>query len=218
MIKLSGICKTYQLNNQTIEALKDVDLEVEEGEFVAVSGPSGCGKTTLLNILAGYDIPTRGAYYYNDRLINNLTDRELNQFFREETGAIFQELHLLTYLNVYENICLPSYYRHTNISREQIDELLKLVKLEGCGEMFPHQLSGGQKQRVAIARIMAQNTRLLLADEPTGALDEENSLLVMDIFKQLNERGMTIIMVTHDNNLALQADRVLLMESGHVVV
>lgn len=213
MIKLVNITKKYA----DVVALDNISLTFEDNSFTAITGPSGCGKTTLLNILAGYDTSFIGKYYYNNDLVNEYSQKQMNEFYRNEVGTVFQEYHLLSYLNVYENISLPAYYSHRPFSKADIDAILEKVDLTGTGERFPDQLSGGQKQRVAIARLLVQNSRILLADEPTGALDRENGIMVMKLLRKLQKEGMTVILVTHDREMAQFADKIYRMENGHVV-
>jgi len=213
MIKLVNITKKYG----DVVALDNISLTFEDNSFTAITGPSGCGKTTLLNILAGYDTSFIGKYYYNNDLVNEYSQKQMNEFYRNEVGTVFQEYHLLSYLNVYENISLPAYYSHRPFSKADIDAILEKVDLTGTGERFPDQLSGGQKQRVAIARLLVQNSRILLADEPTGALDRENGIMVMKLLRKLQKEGMTVILVTHDREMAQFADKIYRMENGHVV-
>ncbi|MBR0230029.1 MAG: ABC transporter ATP-binding protein [Erysipelotrichaceae bacterium] len=213
MIKLVNVTKKYG----NVIALDNISMTFEENSFTAITGPSGCGKTTLLNILAGYDRSFFGKYYYNDDLVNEYSQKQMNEFYRSEVGTVFQEFHLLSYLSVYENISLPAYYSHRPVSKADVNAVLEKVDLMGIGERFPDQLSGGQKQRVAIARLLMQNSRVLLADEPTGALDRENGIMVMNLLKKLKKEGMTVILVTHDREMAQYADTIYRMENGHVV-
>ena len=212
MIKLTDLVKTYHTVSRTVYALDKVSLVIPSGSFTAIAGHSGCGKTTLLNILAGYDEYDSGYYFLDDTLMNKGKD-----FMREGIFTIFQQPSLLPYMNVYENIAMAIRYRHEKVERKYLDELLSRVGLKGYGNFYPHQLSGGQKQRVAIARVLAGNPSMILADEPTGALDKQNALKIMEIFRKLNDDGITIIMVTHDREMAEKADRIIYMEDGHVV-
>ena len=217
MIKLTDICKTYHLKNQDVKALDNVSLEIPDNSFTAITGHSGCGKTTLLNIIAGYDRADSGLYLYDGQLVNDFSDEELTDFHRNEVSMIFQEFHLLPYLSVYENIRLPLRYQRRNMDNRQLDRILEQVGLRGYGKFYPHQLSGGQKQRVALARTIISEVRTVLADEPTGALDRENAISMVRLMKDLKEYGVTVIMVTHDQSLAKEADRIITMENGHVV-
>ena len=217
MIRLENVTKKYMVGDKEILALDNVSMVFKDNSFTVITGPSGCGKTTLLNILAGYDRPSSGKYYYDRDLVNSYTDKQLNSFFRNEVGMVFQEFHLLSYLSVYENISLPAHYTNRSFSKTDLDMILKKVGLEGLGNRFPSQLSGGQKQRAAIARLLVQNSRVLLADEPTGALDRENGIMIMELLKKLQKEGMTIILVTHDQEMLQYANVIYRLENGHVV-
>ena len=217
MIKLIDICRTYHLKNQDVKALDNVSLEIPDSSFTAITGHSGCGKTTLLNVIAGYDRCDSGLYLYDGQLVNDYADEQLTDFHRNEVSMIFQEFHLLPYLNVYENIRLPLRYQRRNMDDRELDRMLDQVGLKGYGKFYPHQLSGGQKQRVALARTIISDVKTVLADEPTGALDRENAEGVVRLMKGLREYGITVIMVTHDQSIASEADRIIRMENGHVV-
>ncbi|MBR3351371.1 MAG: ABC transporter ATP-binding protein [Erysipelotrichaceae bacterium] len=217
MIKLVDICRTYHLKNQDVKALDGISLEIPDCSFTAITGHSGCGKTTLLNIIAGYDRPDSGLYLYDGRLVNDYDDQQKTNFYRHEVSMIFQEFHLLPYLNVYENIRLPLHYQKRRMNDKEMDAVLEQVGLRGYGRFYPHQLSGGQKQRVALARTLVSEVRVVLADEPTGALDRENADNIMKLLKGMKEYGMTVVLVTHDESIAMMADRIITLENGHVV-
>ena len=218
MIELRNICKVYHTASRDIKALDHLDLTIRDSEFLALVGHSGCGKTTLLNILAGYDSFDSGIYLHDGIAVNRQTDISKSSYFRLQIGTVFQEYNLLPYLNVRDNIALGGYYRKTADSRKRVPELLKRLDLEGMGHMYPHQLSGGQKQRVAIARVLMKQPGIILADEPTGALDVSNARNIMNIFRTLNNQGMTIVLVTHDLNIARQCGSIAVMEKGNVAV
>lgn len=217
MIKLVDICRTYHLKNQDVKALDGISLEIPDGSLTAITGHSGCGKTTLLNIIAGYDRPDSGLYLYDGRLVNDYDERQMTDFYRHEVSMIFQEFHLLPYLNVYENIRLPLHYQKRRMNNKEIDAVLGQVGLRGYGRFCPHQLSGGQKQRAALARTLVGEVRVVLADEPTGALDRENADNIVKLLKGMKEYGMTVVLVTHDEDIAMMADRIITLENGHVV-
>ena len=217
MIKLVDICRTYHLKNQDVKALDGISLEIPDCSFTAITGHSGCGKTTLLNIIAGYDRPYSGLYLYDGRLVNDYDDQQKTDFYRHEVSMIFQEFHLLPYLNVYENIRLPLHYQKRRMNDKEMDAVLERVGLRGYGRFYPHQLSGGQKQRVALARTLVSEVRVVLADEPTGALDRENADNIVKLLKGMKEYGMTVVLVTHDEGIAMMADRIITLENGHVV-
>ncbi|MBQ2685004.1 MAG: ABC transporter ATP-binding protein [Erysipelotrichaceae bacterium] len=217
MIKLVDVCRTYHLKNQDVKALDGISLEIPDCSFTAITGHSGCGKTTLLNIIAGYDRPDSGLYLYDGRLVNDYDEQKMTDFYRHEVSMIFQEFHLLPYLNVYENIRLPLHYQKRRMNDKEMDAVLERVGLRGYGRFYPHQLSGGQKQRVAMARTLVSEVRVVLADEPTGALDRENADNIVKLLKGMKEYGMTVILVTHDEGIAMMADRIITLENGHVV-
>ncbi len=217
MIKLVDVCRTYHLKNQDVKALDGISLEIPDNSFTAITGHSGCGKTTLLNIIAGYDRPDSGLYLYDGRLVNDYDERMMTEFYRHEVSMIFQEFHLLPYLNVYENIRLPLHYQKRRMNNREMDDVLEKVGLRGYGRFYPHQLSGGQKQRATLARTLVSDVRVVLADEPTGALDRENADNIVKLLKGMKEYGMTVIMVTHDQGIARKADRIVTLENGHVV-
>ncbi len=217
MIKLVDVCRTYHLKNQDVKALDGISLEIPDCSFTAITGHSGCGKTTLLNIIAGYDRPDSGLYLYDGRLVNDYDEQKMTDFYRHEVSMIFQEFHLLPYLNVYENIRLPLHYQKRRRNDKEMDAVLEQVGLRGYGRFYPHQLSGGQKQRVALARTLVSEVRVVLADEPTGALDRENADNIVKLLKGMKEYGMTVVLVTHDEGIAMMADRIITLENGHVV-
>ena len=217
MIKLVDICRTYHLKNQDVKALDGISLEISDCSFTAITGHSGCGKTTLLNIIAGYDRSDSGLYLYDGRLVNDYDEQKMTDFYRHEVSMIFQEFHLLPYLNVYENIRLPLHYQKRRMNDKEMDAVLEQVGLRGYGCFYPHQLSGGQKQRVALARTLVSEVRVVLADEPTGALDRENADNIVKLLKGMKEYGMTVVLVTHDEGIAMMADRIITLENGHVV-
>ncbi len=217
MIKLVDVCRTYHLKNQDVKALDGISLEIPDCSFTAITGHSGCGKTTLLNIIAGYDRPDSGLYLYDGRLVNDYDEQKMTDFYRHEVSMIFQEFHLLPYLNVYENIRLPLHYQKRRMNDKEMDAVLERVGLRGYGRFYPHQLSGGQKQRVALARTLVSEVRVVLADEPTGALDRENADNIVKLLKGMKEYGMTVVLVTHDEGIAMMADRIITLENGHVV-
>ncbi len=217
MIKLTNICKSYRAGSQNIKALDNLSLEIRDGDFLAVVGHSGSGKTTLLNVLACYDDFDSGIYMYDGKNVGSFDRRKKTAFCRHEIGTVFQEYHLLPFLNVYENIALPSRYSHAQLTKNTIDDTLNSLETGDIGSKYPHQLSGGQKQRVAIARTLLRDVRTVLADEPTGALDVHNGRKIVGFLRKMNSQGLTVIMVTHDISLARQARRIAVMENGHVV-
>lgn len=212
------------MGREMLRVLNDVDLEVEEGEYLAIMGPSGSGKTTLMNIIGCLDVPTLGSYKLGDKEITSCSDNELAEIRNREIGFVFQSFNLLPKTTAVENVALPLLY--SGIRKEErlrrAQEALDKVGLGDRKDFMPDQLSGGQCQRVAIARAMVTNPRLLLADEPTGALDSSSGEQVMKIFSEIHESGTTIIMITHDSNVASHAatratifDGVLTIGGGH---
>lgn len=207
IVNLEHIYKEYGEKGISVAALSDVSLTVNEGEYVAIMGPSGSGKSTLMNVIGCLDRPTKGTYYFEDQDVLKLKDKKLSQLRLNSIGFVFQSFHLMNEETALENVALPLSYAGVPIKerRKRAAEALKKVGLEERINFKPNQLSGGQKQRVAIARAIVNNPRVLLADEPTGALDSKSGAAIMDLFKQLNDEGTTIIMITHDSNIAEHA-------------
>lgn len=216
---MENITKTYKMGEVYVEVLKNVNLSIKRGEFVAVMGTSGSGKTTLMNILGCLDVPTSGRYVLAGKEVSNLTDDELSVIRNEHIGFVFQNFYLLPYATVLENILLPTLYieRQKDNPEKRAIELLRLVGLEERARFKPTQLSGGQQQRVAIARALINNPELLLCDEPTGQLDSKTASEIIDLLKKLNEKGKTLIVVTHDQNIASHAKRIIQINDGVVL-
>lgn len=204
IIKLKDVCKIYPMGETEVKALYNVSIDIEKGDFVAIMGPSGSGKSTGLNLVGSLDLPTIGYIYLDGQDISNLTESELAQIRGRKIGFIFQQFNLIPNLTAKENIMLPLLFQ--GIEKEEresrAEELLKLVDLQDRMYHYPNQLSGGEQQRVAIARALANNPEVILADEPTGNLDTKTGEKVLEFLNKLNEKGTTIIMVTHDPNLA----------------
>jgi putative ABC transport system ATP-binding protein len=219
MIKTNNLMKTFRTDEIETTALNNVNLEINEGEFVAIMGPSGCGKSTLLNILGLLDNPTSGELFFNDAQVDGYSERQRTNLRKENIGFVFQSFNLIEELTIYENIELPLLYMKVSSSerKKRINEVLDRMKIAHRTKHFPQQLSGGQQQRAAIARAVITNPKLILADEPTGNLDSANGEEVMNLLTQLNEAGTTIIMVTHSPSDADRSHRIIQLFDGHIV-
>lgn len=219
LLKLTDICKDYQQGREPVRVLKNVSLTVEKGDYLAIMGPSGSGKTTLMNIIGCLDVPTSGSYVLSGRDLKDLSDDDLADIRNKHIGFVFQRFHLLPKMNALDNVALPLLYADVplNERRQRAAEALKAVGLEERMDFYPNQLSGGQCQRVAIARAIVGSPRLLLADEPTGALDTAAGIQIMEIFRRLSNRGITIIMITHERDIAECADRIYHIRDGRLV-
>jgi putative ABC transport system ATP-binding protein len=213
---LDNVTKTYRIGDIAVEVLKGIHLSMEKGEFAAIMGTSGSGKTTLLNILGCLDVPTSGRYILADREVSNLTDDQLSEIRNKHIGFVFQNFYLLSYATVLENVLLPTLYvgRHKDGAEKNALNILKTVGLEGRAKFKSNQLSGGEQQRVAIARALINEPELLLADEPTGQLDSKTAIEIMSLLKQMNERGTTVILITHDSSIASYAQRIVQIKDG----
>ena len=219
MIKTEKLTKLFTTEEVQTKALNEVTLQVEQGEFVAIMGPSGCGKSTLLNILGTLDSPTSGSYSFEGKQVDKMNENQLTALRKGNLGFIFQSFNLIDELTVYENVELPLIYMGIKAGKRKarVNKVLEKVNLLHRVNHYPQQLSGGQQQRVAIARAVVTDCKLLLADEPTGALDSRSGIQVMNLFQQLNEEGVTIIMITHDANIANHAKKVLHIFDGEIV-
>ncbi|HEX6998581.1 MAG TPA: ABC transporter ATP-binding protein [Gammaproteobacteria bacterium] len=219
MIRLRGVTKRYRTTELETTALDGIDLEINEGEFVAVMGPSGCGKSTLLNIVGLIDVPSSGQYYFGDHEVSKYSESKLADLRKGNVGFIFQSFNLIDELDVYENVELPLLYQNVPKAqrRNLVREALELVGLSARAKHKPEQLSGGQQQRVAVARAVVGDPLLILADEPTGNLDSKNGEEVMNMLNTLNEQGTTILMVTHSPSHAERAHRIVNLLDGRIV-
>ncbi len=218
ILKLTDICKDYIQGKEPVRVLKNVNLTVEKGEYLAIMGPSGSGKTTLMNLIGCLDVPTSGELELDGKELKDLTDDQLADIRNQHIGFVFQSFHLLPKMDALENVALPLLYAGVPLKerRRRAEEALKAVGLEERIHFMPNQLSGGQCQRVAIARAMVTKPALLLADEPTGALDTKSGNQIMDIFRQLSREGMTIIMITHEPSIAACADKTYYILDGEL--
>lgn len=216
IVETKSLKKYYQMGENTVKALDGVDFRVKAREFVAIIGKSGSGKSTLLHMLGGLDEPTDGSVLIDGKILSGLKKEQLAIFRRRKIGFIFQNYNLVPDLNVYENVVLPVELDGRKVDEEYVSEILELLGLSKKKDAFPGNLSGGQQQRVAIARAVANNPTILLADEPTGALDQNTGRQVMELFHSLNEEGRTIIMITHDSKIAAHAQRIVRILDGNI--
>jgi len=216
LIDLKNVSKSYRNGDQELQVLKDVHLEVEEGEFVAIMGPSGSGKSTLMNIIGMLDRPTSGEYYLEGEEVAKLSEKKLAKVRNQQIGFVFQQFFLLSKLNALQNVDLPLIYAGVSQSKRKAlaEQYLKKVELETRMHHLPSELSGGQKQRVAIARALVNHPSIILADEPTGALDTKTGEQIMELLTELNREGKTIIMVTHEPEIAAFAKRQIVIRDG----
>ena len=218
LIQMTDIRKEYKMGDEIVYANDGVTLDIDKGEFVAIVGKSGSGKSTLMNIIGALDVPTSGKYLLGGKDVGKLSDNQLADIRNKMIGFVFQQYNLLPRMNLLENVELPLLYAHvSNHEREKrAMEALEKVGLAEKAKQMPNQLSGGQQQRVSIARSLAANPSLILADEPTGALDSKTSRQVLDFFKKIHEEGNTVIMITHDNSIAIEAKRVIRIADGKI--
>lgn len=218
MIKLNNLHKSYGIGSTSLHVLKGLDLTIEKGELVAIMGASGSGKSTLLNIVGILDAYDKGEYYLDGRLIRQLNETKSAQLRNQYIGFVFQSFNLISFKNAVENVALPLYYQ--KVSRRKRNtiamEYLEMMGLTDWAEHLPSELSGGQKQRLAIARAMISKPKIILADEPTGALDSTTSREVMEIFKEINATGITVIIVTHENEIASNTRRIIRLKDGMI--
>ena len=218
LIQMVDIRKEYKMGDEIVYANDGVSIDIDRGEFVAIVGKSGSGKSTLMNIIGALDVPTSGKYLLGGRDVGKLSDNQLADIRNEMIGFVFQQYNLLPRMNLLENVELPLLYAHvpSEERKRRAMEALDKVGIADKAKQMPNQLSGGQQQRVSIARALASNPSLILADEPTGALDSKTSRQVLDFFKKIHEEGNTVIMITHDNAIALEAKRVIRIADGKI--
>jgi putative ABC transport system ATP-binding protein len=217
IIEAKGLCKVYRRGREEIQALKNVDFCVKAGEFVSIIGPSGSGKTALLNVLGCLDTPSSGSLRLNGIEITGKKERDLVKIRRENIGFVFQQFYLMPTLTARENIELPLLFSKKKRSAKRIDEVLQMVGLADRGDHLPGQLSGGEMQRVAIGRALINDPKIVLADEPTGNLDSATSEMIFGLFSELNKRGLTLIVVTHNLDLARRAEKMYTLRDGRIV-
>ena len=218
VLRTEKLTKEYGVGDNKVVALGGVSFSVEEGEFVTILGPSGSGKSTLLHLLGGVDKPTEGKVYIDGQSIYDMKENQLTAFRRRKIGQVYQFYNLIPVLNVEENISLPVLLDDQKVDREYLDNLLKILGLEERINHLPSELSGGQQQRVSIGRAVISRPKLILADEPTGNLDQKNSREIINLFRELNETyGQTILLITHDEKIAQSSKRTVVIEDGKLV-
>ena len=216
IVKMEHVTKIYGEGDTRVWGLDDVSLTIDKGEIVAIVGASGSGKSTMLHVMGGVDTPNSGNVIIDGKDITRLSDEEMSVFRRRKIGFVFQAYHLIPVLTVEENIRMPILLDHRKPDRDYIDHIIEMLGLKDRKKYLPNQLSGGQQQRAAIARALANRPALVLADEPTGALDSKSGKQIMELFRQLNDEGVTVVMITHDRKVAEQADRIVYIIDGEL--
>jgi putative ABC transport system ATP-binding protein len=218
MIKLSDLNKSYTIGKNSLHVLKDVDLEIEKGELVSIMGSSGSGKSTLLNIIGLLDNYDKGQYVLDGKLMQGLSETKAAHLRNDMIGFVFQSFNLISFKNALENVAMPLYYK--NVSRKKRNriamEYLERLGLKEWADHLPNELSGGQKQRIAIARALISQPKIILADEPTGALDSKTSMEMMELLKEINDTGITILIVTHERDISKMTDRIIRLHDGYI--
>lgn len=220
LLKLEHLCKSYLMGDHTLEVLKNINLQIDNGELIGITGKSGSGKTTLMNILGCLDVPTTGHYFIEDKDVARLNPNQLAHIRNKKVGFVFQQFNLLPDLTAIENVALPQLYAGVKPAeaKKRALELLEKVDLVHRVDHYPYQLSGGQQQRISIARALANHPAIILADEPTGNLDSNTGKAIMQMFLDLNNKqGITVILVTHDESIALQAKRIVKLVDGSII-
>ncbi len=219
LIRLQGICKTYRTKEEKLYVLDNIDIRIKDGEFISITGQSGSGKSTLMNILGCLDRADSGRYYFDGISVEKMNDRKMCHMRNKSIGFVFQSFNLIPSMNSLENVMLPLMYR--GVSREKREQLAKealcKVGLENRMSHYPVEMSGGQQQRTAIARAIAMSPKVLLADEPTGSLDKSSGEEVLSIMKEMNNKGVTVVMITHDEKIAAAAGRQIRISDGKIV-
>ncbi|MCK5043447.1 ABC transporter ATP-binding protein [Candidatus Pacearchaeota archaeon] len=218
MIKLDNVHKNYEMGDSTVQAVKGINLEIKKGDFIVIIGPSGSGKSTVMNMIGALDLATKGNIFLDGQNIEHLEESELAQIRGKKIGFVFQTFNLIPTLTALENIALPMIFQGVDKNEriKRAEEILENVKLSHRRNHLPNELSGGERQRVAIGRALSNNPEVILADEPTGNLDTKTGAEIMKLFKELNKRGTTIILVTHDTNLLNHAQKVLKIKDGKI--
>ena len=216
MILLREVEKVYRRGSEELHALKGIDLEIGKGEFISIVGPSGAGKSSLLHILGCLDLPTAGTVQFDQVAVEHMSEKQLDALRRDKIGFVFQQFYLMPGLSVFDNVALPKIFSKRGDKKDGIAALIEMVGLKSRMAHFPNQLSGGEMQRVAIARALVNGPEIVLADEPTGNLDTENSEKIFGLLKSLHAKGYTIVMVTHNHDLAQRADRVVTIRDGRI--
>ena len=218
MIRLNNIHKSYVMGNNSLHVLKGIDLNIEQGDFVSIMGSSGSGKSTLLNILGMLDNYDNGTYHLSGNLISNMSEKKAAKYRNDLVGFVFQSFNLISFKNAMENVALPLYYKGVPRKKRNLIAMdyLEKLGLKDWANHMPNEMSGGQKQRVAIARALISNPKIILADEPTGALDTTTSYEVMEILKQVNELGITVIIVTHEHDIAAMTNQIIRLKDGRI--